>query len=269
MYTRPKSPLWASRLRRGRKTSAALTEEKLLSAHSIRSRGMPMPATMSRPVRRPPSPRKCPALGREKVTVTSARTASPRMRPVSASTPLAMSAETTGISQVFIICTAVGAGPRRPLLRPMPKRASTITSASRHQRANSGSSAEKGSSRPPAFSSRRSISRQSAVIFSRLPTRTARTWKPASSSRRAAATPSPPLLPAPQKHTARRVPSERLPPDAASSMAASATARAACSIKRVDGIPRSWMAARSISRICCAVAIFMLLPHSAARGGIT
>ena len=211
----------------------------MLSVHSTRSSGMPISATVSRPVRSPPSPRKCPALGREKVTVTSAWTASPRTRPVSASTPLAMSADTTGMSQVFIICTAIRGSPRRGVFSPIPNRASTITSASRHQQAKSGSSGVKSSREPPLASRRRSISRQSEVIFSRRPTRTARTSIPASIRKRAAATPSPPLLPAPQKQTARRGLPGRSGRASATLTAARATARAAFSMSKVDAIPRS------------------------------
>ena len=66
-----------------------------------------MSATVSCPARAPPSPSRLPLLGRVKVTVSTASTAQPRTRPVSASTPLAMSTDTTGTEQVFIICTAV------------------------------------------------------------------------------------------------------------------------------------------------------------------
>ena len=134
----------------------------------------------------------------------------------------------------------------------MPKRASTITSASRLQAANWESESVKSSNFPPDCSRRRSISRQSGLIFSRLPTRTQRTSQPISSRKRAAATPSPPLLPGPQNSTAR--PSV-LPP--ARSLTARATAQAAASISCTEGIPRSSMAVRSISRICAAVAIFI------------
>ena len=129
--------------------------------------------------------------------------------------------------------------------------ASTITSAFRHQAAKSGSSGVKGSSTPPAAASRASMALVSQVSFSRCPTRMQRTSKPASSSRRAQATPSPPLLPGPQKQTAR--------PGAlaAVSMAASASAFAARSINSSEGTPRSSMALRSNVRICSAVAILM------------
>ena len=129
--------------------------------------------------------------------------------------------------------------------------ASTITSAFRHQAAKSGSSGVKGSSTPPAAASRASMALVSQVSFSRCPTRMQRTSKPASSSRRAQATPSPPLLPGPQKQTAR--------PGAlaAVSMAASASAFAARSISSSEGTPRSSMALRSNVRICSAVAILM------------
>ena len=186
-----------------------------------------------------------------KVTVASASTAAPSTRPVSVSTPLGMSADTTGTGQVFIICTAMRASPSTGRLRPMPKMASTITSASRHQAANSASSGAKGSSAPPAAASLASMARVSGVSFSRLPTRTQRTSSPASRSRRAQATPSPPLLPGPQKHTAR----PGAPP--ASSRAAWARAAAARSIRSVEGTPRSCMVIRSSSRIWDAVAILM------------
>ena len=65
----------------------------------------------------------------EKVTVVSPRTASPRTRPVSVSTPEGMSAQTTGAPERFIRATALAAGSRRGELRPTPNRASTSTSA--------------------------------------------------------------------------------------------------------------------------------------------
>ena len=213
-----------------------------------------MSATVSRPVHRPPLPTKWPALGRVKVTVRSARTAAPSTRPVSVSTPLGMSADTTGMSQVFIMWTAVRASPRTPVFRPVPKRASTITSASRHQAAKAGSSGVKGSSFPPAAASLASMARVSAVSFSREPTRMQRTSSPADRSSRAQATPSPPLLPGPQKHTARR----GLSP--ASSRAAAARASAARSISSVEGTPRSCMVIRSSSLVWAAVAILMTFP---------
>ena len=55
------------------------------------------------------------------------------------------------------------------------------------------------SSSPPASLNFSSMARSSCVIFARSPTRKVRTRYPASSKIRAAATPSPPLLPGPQK----------------------------------------------------------------------
>ena len=75
----------------------------------------------------------------EKVTVTSARTASPRMRPVSVSTPEGMSADTTRAGEALIRSTAAAAGCRRGAFSPTPNRASTITSASIAQAFWSGS----------------------------------------------------------------------------------------------------------------------------------
>ena len=62
----------------------------------------------------------------------------------------------------------------------------------------------KSSNTPPAWLRRRSIFRQSGVILARSPTSTHFTCQPISSSSRAAATPSPPLLPGPHHTMAER-----------------------------------------------------------------
>ena len=134
----------------------------------------------------------------EKVTVTSARTASPRMRPVSVSTPEGMSAQTTGAGERFISRTALAAGSRSALFSPTPNSASTSTSAFMANTAWPLTWGSYSSSVPPAAFRRRSISRLSGVIFSRFPTRKQRTRQPARSSSQATAIPSPPLFPGPE-----------------------------------------------------------------------
>ena len=123
----PKSPLWASAGRRGmhRSSRSISLVRHWSSGHS--SWGMPMSATTTRPLYTAPLPTYSPGFPREKVTVTSARTAMPITPPVSAWIPLGTSADTTQ-PQVAIRRTAVAASGRSSLFSPTPNKASTATS---------------------------------------------------------------------------------------------------------------------------------------------
>ncbi len=65
-----------------------------------------------------------------KLTVTSARTASPCTAPVSACRPEGMSTATTGRPDAFTATIIAAISPLTGRARPVPKSASTITSAS-------------------------------------------------------------------------------------------------------------------------------------------
>jgi hypothetical protein len=77
-----------------------------------------------------PGSTKCPGFANENVTVMSAFTASPRIEPVSACTPLGISTDITKARELLIKLTADRASSRKIELRPMPKSASTITAQS-------------------------------------------------------------------------------------------------------------------------------------------
>ena len=102
----------AVRGRMGRETSLSDTAETSHTAFFSTSSGIPISFTMRLPVYRQPGSEKCPGYARENVTVTSALTASPSTSPVSARTPEAMSAATTGAGESFISFTASRAFPR-------------------------------------------------------------------------------------------------------------------------------------------------------------
>ena len=166
-----------------------------------------------------------------------------------------MSAATTAPRLSLIQSTAAAKAVPSPMgrERPTPKMASMTASAPSTQARWSAFAGSKGSSATPHSLRRRVSSRASGVIFSILPTRNARTFSPFKNSSRAAAMPSPPLLPAPQRAAARHFPGRR----GSRSSAAWATPSAARSINSMEGMFRSSMACRSSSRICAAVVSFM------------
>ena len=211
----------------------------------------------------------------------SARTAWPKMRPVSPSSPVGRSQATTGQDRLFSRRTAARKARCTGRLRPTPNRASMAQSHRLSQADCSGSSGSNSSIFPPRSRRRRAISRASAVILAQSPTKMVRTQTPRSISSLAAASPSPPLFPGPQNTAAqgaqsrsRRCKRARTasggsadPPEqkaagansfsrrrsARSSSAASATARAARSIRSREGTPRSSMAMWSSRRHCWGV----------------
>ena len=156
------------------------------------------------------------------------------------------------MSAEFIIWMAVAKSPVTGRVSPVPSSASSNTPASRAQAAKLGSASEKGSRRIPSSAKRDSMARQSGVIRSRSPTRTARTSTPDRRSSLAAATPSPPLFPGPQNTTALGTLCR-----SKYSIALSARASAACSISSREEISPVSMACRSKSLIRAAVAMRM------------
>ena len=163
----------------------------------------------------------------------SARTAGPGARPVSASTPEGTSTATTGAPQPAIHSTAAAAGPRGAPLAPVPRRASTTTRPS----AGSG---RNGATAMPRLAAIAAMVAASGVPGGS-PGATTCTSQPASARWRATTSPSPPLLPEPTTTRAART-----APNSAST--ASAVARPARSISRIEGIAWSSPARRSASR---------------------
>ena len=140
-------------------------------------------------------------LGAAKVTVRSATTCGPMGCAWLAARPLGRSTATTGTARSLITCTASANSPSRGRERPVPKSASTITSHSATASVAEGSASREAISRMGSSARRQMPSCTSASPESGLPpvTRKMRTSKPRTARWRATASPSPPLLPGPQK----------------------------------------------------------------------
>ena len=134
---------------------------------SVSTSSSPMSASTTRPARKRPGATTIPTFGAWNVTVRSAWTTAPATSPVDASTPEGRSTETTGAAAALIRSMAAAASARGSPRNPVPKSASTITSAP-------------------------STSPVSSTVC------------PASRSTRAATRPSPPFDPPPQTHANRR-----------------------------------------------------------------
>ena len=142
-----------------------------------------------------------PGLAAWKVTVAAARTARPRTTPVDAATPLGTSTLTTVAVEALMASIAPAIAPRGSPSKPVPSSASTITAAQlrsprrpservhpvRRRRAAAGP-------RPAADPGSRARLRRTPAAA---PTHSTATCRPASRSRRATTSPSPPLLPFP------------------------------------------------------------------------
>ena len=89
-----------------------------------------MSMTCSSPVCCLPGAIQWPGLAAANVTVVLATTDTRAASPVEASTPLAMSAATTGAASTAIASIASSAAPRGSPSKPVPKIASTTTAAS-------------------------------------------------------------------------------------------------------------------------------------------
>ena len=135
---RPQDPLCASN-GRGKSIARARFRSKyswrMVSSESSVG-GRLMSSTTSRPAQAAPGQKKCPVLGRPKVTVTCAFIAASLTRPLSASTPLGTSMATTGSPESFTIEIKRSKGSRRAPFIPVPKRPSTTPSAKRRSRPN-------------------------------------------------------------------------------------------------------------------------------------
>ncbi len=186
--------------------------------------GIPISATRTFPACHLPGAIQCPSFAAWKLTLTSARTAAPSTSPLDASTPEAMSAETTGASPAFIASIAASAGARGAPLNPVPKIASTTTPAPAR-----ASPSWSGAARREDPVKRRKFASASPESSSGGHSSSASTSYPVSRSLRAATSPSPALLPFPHTTTAR--------PERASSPAARAVAPPAASISSSDGTP--------------------------------
>src|SRR5437588_8171086 len=133
---------------------------------SVSSASSPMSATCTLPAWKRPGATMRPTLRPWKVTVVSARTATPATSPVDASTPEGRSTASTRAADALMRSINAAASGLGSPEKPVPKSASTITSGS-------------PSSDSPAFAS------------------TTRTSLPACCSSRAAIRPSPPFAPPP------------------------------------------------------------------------
>ena len=134
-----------------------------------------------------------PTLGAWNVTVTLACTADPSTLPVEASTPEGRSTATTGTPAALTSAiTRIASGRGLPR-NPVPKSASTTTSAG-------VCSSTKAT---PASLARPSMTAESPAIFSSDPTMRTTDRLPARASSAATRRPSPPFAPVPQ-HTATR-----------------------------------------------------------------
>ena len=166
----PKVPLWPSAFRGGRAAFAKSlsTVWAAQTAPLCRSFGMPMSQTVTSPDSRTPSPTACPTFLNVKATVLSALTAQPRARPVSVSTPLAISAATTAPEHSFIrrMAAAYAESGMISRERPTPKMASISTWLPLAQALWVRSSGSNRSSSTPHSLSRRVSSKASGVIFS-------------------------------------------------------------------------------------------------------
>ena len=199
-------------------------------------RGIPMSTTSTAPAYCLPGEIQSPGLARWNVAVAIASTASPSTCPVEALTPLGTSAATTRALAALIAVITLSAGLRGAPSKPVPSSASTITCAPLRASSSNGSGA--------GPDSRPSISFASPCSHSPGHTSRTSTWRPAWRSRRAATSPSPPLLPLPQTTTTR--------PAGAWRETASASPSPARSISSSEGTAFVSIAHSSVARICPA-----------------
>ncbi len=101
----------------------------MTSRCSVSSGSSPMSETTTSPAWKSPGAAARPTLRPWNVTVSDARTASPATSPVEASTPEGTSTDTTGAPAALIRSIVDAASARGSPWKPVPKSASTITSA--------------------------------------------------------------------------------------------------------------------------------------------
>ena len=233
--TVPDANFVPSTARRGMRASASGPIRPTRASTGAPS-GIPMSTTRTSPACALPGLIHRPGLEAWKVTVTSARTAAPATSPFEAFTPLGTSTATTGQAARLSCAIAPATGSRGSPSNPVPKSASTATSAPSRAPAASGRGAGPGRRSRLAAASPRNSSGGAVSMTS--------TSRPCSRSRRAATRPSPPLLPFP--HTTATVPA------GARSATARATPAPARSISSSEGTPCSSIAQASIARIWSA-----------------
>ena len=152
--------------------------------------GMPMSTVSTMPACSLPGEIQSPGLAWWKVAVASARTAAPSTSPVEALTPLGTSAAITRARAELIARMTASAGSRGLPSKPVPSTASTIACAFWRRSGWNGTGAGPGRTLTCACAS--------SPIHSGGHTASTSTSRPAWRSRRAATSPSPPLLPLPQ-----------------------------------------------------------------------
>ena len=220
--------------RRGARPSTAVEITPAAGSPGAPS-GIPIGATASSPVCDLPGATMWPTLAAWKLTVTSASTAAPSTSPLAALTPEAMSQATTGAPLRLIASIAASIGLRGAPSKPVPK----IASISAPEPASASSRRSGSTSRAAGKRSR--LAAASPDSSAPGASSSASTSKPVSASRRAATSPSPPLLPLPQ--------TTRTGPCGESAAAARATAPPAASISSSEGTPWSSIAQRSTARM--------------------
>ncbi len=159
-----------------------------------------MSATTTSPAWKRPGATTWPTLSAWNVTVARACTADPSTLPVEASTPEGRSTDTTGTPAAFTSAITRAASDRGFPLNPVPKSASTTTSAG-------VCSSTKAT---PASRARASMTAESPAIFSSEPTMRATERLPARASSAATRSPSPPFAPVPQTTAARSASGKRV-----------------------------------------------------------
>jgi hypothetical protein len=203
--------------------------------------GIPISITRSSPACSLPGFTYSPGFAAANVAVARARTASPSTSPVEAFTPLGTSAATTVWPSIAAIASA--AAPRTAPSKPVPRIASTTTTAPSSAPALNGS-----------VSTRLAFTAASPCSSAGSASNRQRTSRHCSRSSRAATSPSPPLLPLP--HTIA------IGPSGAISLTSAANPAPARSIRSSEGTPRSSIAQRSMARIASA-------PGSATNQSVT
>src|ERR1700759_1159730 len=192
----PAANLVESCPRRGTPSSTLGSISPIVGATGAPS-GMPMSMTVTAPAWALPGLIHSPGLPAWKVTGTSARTASPAISPVVASTPLGTSQANTSASPATSLMATIAprAGSRGSPLNPVPRIASTTAAAPFRAPASNG--------RAPGHGSRSKLTRASPLRASPGASSITSTSRPASRSSRATTRPSPPLLPLPATATTR------------------------------------------------------------------
>src|SRR6059058_2525217 len=143
--TRPKLPLLADRARRGSASwISASTMRVSRGARCADGAGASSRSSKNTaPANSGPSPTRSPVFMPTKVTVASARTASPSATPASLSSPEGTSSANTGLPLELIARITCASSGRTSPSSPVPNNASTMTSPDRSR------SAEKGCPKPP------------------------------------------------------------------------------------------------------------------------